>query len=339
MPLGSPQLLLAYRADFLESAGIEPPTDWTAYRQAIRRLADRAKLGGLAPQADQAWQATAEPLADGWAGQLLLARAASYAVSRDTVSPLFQFDTMTPLIDQPPYVLALEELTDAANAGGFASQRLTPAEAVEQLLKGTCAMALGWPAPLAQESGAKREGKIAFALVPGSSQAYRFSTKDWMKRGEDENPHVPLLAISGRMAAVSTSSANRRRAQGFVIWLAGREISQQIAAHSLATTLFRRSQIASAGRWAGTLSTESSRQYAETLERSLTAPKAFPGLRLPGRSDYLASLDVAVRRALEGTPAAEVLAEAAASWRQITQTLGLEQQRRANSRSLGQGEF
>src|SRR6185503_18895230 len=101
-PLGSPQLLLVYRADVLEKQGLTAPADWTEFQQIAQRLhADSAA-------SDQ--PVTLEPLADGWSGQLLLARAASYAMHREQISPLFRLDNMAPLIDQPPYVRALEEL-------------------------------------------------------------------------------------------------------------------------------------------------------------------------------------------------------------------------------------
>src|SRR5258705_6580371 len=44
VPLGSPQLLLAYRADIFENAGLAPPADWTEYQRTLERLADRAHL-------------------------------------------------------------------------------------------------------------------------------------------------------------------------------------------------------------------------------------------------------------------------------------------------------
>jgi hypothetical protein len=59
---------VCYRADLFEKLGVSPPADWTLYQQAVERLAD---VG-----ADNSpISATLEPLADGWAGQLLLAAA------------------------------------------------------------------------------------------------------------------------------------------------------------------------------------------------------------------------------------------------------------------------
>jgi len=336
-PLGSPQFLLAYRADMFEKLGLEPPTDWTAYQKAVGRLSDRESLGDLVPPTDKPWQAAMEPLADGWAGQVLLARAAAYAMHRETVSPLFKFDSMTPLVDQPPYVRALEELVAAAKLGGFAEAHQEPAGAYSALLKGSCAMALTWAMPRS-ESSASSTARIAFALVPGSSQSFRLATKTWENRGEDDPAHVSLLAISGRMAAVASSASDARRAQGFVLWLASRDTSTQLASHSAAITLFRNSQIAASSRWTGSLPPEASRQYAEVLAQMLSLPRSFPGVKLPGRSDYLAALDKAVHDALDGKPAAEALTEAANAWREITSKLGTEEQRRANAHSLGQAD-
>src|SRR5262249_53935861 len=60
--LGSPQLLLAYRADLFEKLGIAAPADWKDYEQLTKRLADRTVLDNLVPEPDAAWHAALEPL-------------------------------------------------------------------------------------------------------------------------------------------------------------------------------------------------------------------------------------------------------------------------------------
>src|SRR5262245_15411686 len=329
VPLGSPQLLLVYRADTFEKEGLKPPADWNEYQQVAERL-HAASPGSTEPS-------SIEPLADGWAGQLLLARAASYAMHREQVSPLFQIDNMTPLIDQPPYVRALEELVGTAKSGGYSTQRLTPAEVFQRIRVGNCTMAITWPtADPAGSQAAEPAGKLRFAMLPGSSQAYRFATKSWEPRGDGDEPHVPFRSTAGRMAAAAASSSDQRRAQGFVIWLAGRDVSQQVGPHSAATTLFRNSQVATSSRWTGSLAPDTSRQYAEVLAQSLSLPRGF-GLTLPGRLDYLAALDEAVKQALDGKPASDALADAAKKWTEITKKLGEAVQNRANAHSLGEG--
>jgi multiple sugar transport system substrate-binding protein len=335
-PLGSPQLLLCYRADVFEKLGLSPPADWLQYEQAVERLSDRQAIGELAPEGDQPWQPAIEPLAEGWAGQLLLARAAAYAMHRDQVSPLFRLGTLEPLIDQPPYVRALEELVAAVKAGGSA-QRKSPSEAFTALISGHCAMALTWPtASLRTEPSPARTSKLAFAPLPVSKQAYRLSTGAWEQRGVEDTGPVPLLAASGRMAAVSASSPQATRAGGFVVWLAGREASEGMAPYSSATTLFRHSQVVKSSRWTPQLASDEGRQYAETLQATLTAVRPMPGITLPGRADYLAALDQAVYKALDGKPAAAALAGAAKHWREITDNFGVAAQQKALGHSLGQ---
>ena len=59
-------------------------------------------------------------------------------------------------------------------------------------------------------------------------------------------------------------------------------------------------------------------------------------LRLPGRDDYLAALDSAVEQAIAGdVKPADALATAATKWREITERIGIEIQRRALRRDLG----
>ena len=333
--LGSPRLLLAYRTDIFDKLQLKPPADWNEYQQLVEKLADRAALGDLAPADGEKWQATAEPLGDGWAGQLLMARAASYAMHRDQVSPLFKFDSLEPLIAEPPYRRALEELIAAAKAGGFAAERLSPTAAVGEVLAGRAAMAIGWPSPTDKPPANAKP--VSFAVLPGAADAYNFGTQKWNQRSVDEPPSVPVLAVSGRLAAVTGSSAEPKRAAGFLVWLAGRDAGGQSPTASAATAPFRTSQVANPSRWAGSLSADSARQSAEALVRTMELPRTFPGPRLPGRAEYLAALDKAVQQAVAGEkPPADALTEAAARWREITKERGLAGQQRALARSLGQ---
>ncbi len=78
------------------------------------------------------------------------------------------------------------------------------------------------------------------------------------------------------------------------------------------------------------------RQYARVLsDRGRQNPWMFC-LRIPGRQEYLAALDVAVHDACTGKaePAA-ALTTAGDAWREITERLGKESQQQAYRRSLG----
>src|SRR6185295_285043 len=93
------------------------------------------------------------------------------------------------------------------------------------------------------------QAAIGFALLPGAPEAYNFATKKWDQRSVDQAQHVPLLAISGRLGAVTSSSPDTQRSAALLVWLSGREAGGQVCPTSSATTLFRTSQAASPGRW------------------------------------------------------------------------------------------
>ena len=105
----------------------------------------------------RAWCGTIEPLAPGWAGLVLLARAAPYAKHRDNYSTLFNIDTMEPLVAGPPFVQALEELVAAAKFGPPDPFRYDPAAARAAFWKGQCGMTLTWPT--AAEQGREERGE------------------------------------------------------------------------------------------------------------------------------------------------------------------------------------
>jgi ABC-type glycerol-3-phosphate transport system substrate-binding protein len=249
------------------------------------------------------------------------------------VSPLFDYATLDPLLTAVPYERALAELV-AARAGLPAEKTFTPEEALGQLEAGQAAMAITWPAPT-RKSAEGDQAKIEFRPLPGSNEAFNFARKSWEPRGENEETHVPLLATSGRVAAITSTASDARAAQSLVVWMAGREVSPLIGPASSGTTLFRESQLTSPGAWTGGLSTEASQSYAAALKQSASLPR-YLSLRLPGREQYLAALDESVQSALAGKQSpAEALAAASGKWKSITADRGSEQQRRALGRDLG----
>jgi multiple sugar transport system substrate-binding protein len=240
---------------------------------------------------------------------------------------------LEPLIQSAPYLRALDELI-AARKGASGEKRMTSAEGWSEIRAGKAAMAITW-APSGMEKAPAPAASLGFGLLPGASEVFNFSRSKWDVRESTDELHVPLLAVSGRLAAVTTTAADSEAARGFVVWLAGSEVSTAIGPASSATTLFRDSQLASAGRWAGGLDGATAKAYGETLQKSSQLQR-FVSLRLPGRDEYLAALDAAVQQSLSGkVTAAEALTAAASKWREITAKIGLERQRRALRRDLG----
>ncbi len=186
----------------------------------------------------------------------------------------------------------------------------------------------------------KGEGRVVpagFAELPGATEVYQLSSKSWEPRGDDAGKCVPLLGVAGRMGVVPADGEHADAAFEFLLWLTDPQWASQVFAASPATTLFRRSQIASPKAWVErNVSATAARQYAEQTAETLSRRQFLASLRIPGRAEYLAALDEAVQAAVRGkqTPA-EALKAAAEKWREINSRMGLQQQKAAYLHSLG----
>ena len=347
VPLGSPQLTLFYRADIFERLQLKPPTTWAEYQRLAELLTNRERLGDLAPPADQPWHGTAEPLGPGWAGQMLLARAAAYARHRSHYSTLFDFSSMAPLIDGPPFVKALEELVAAAKFASPQATNWTPHDVRREFLAGRTAMAVTWPTRAidsakanddAQQSDESRPAfAIACAELPGAREMFNFRENRWEQRGPQDDPHVPLLSVAGRLGSVTKESARARSTLNLLVLLSGADWSVQVLNRSQDTTLFRQRHLAAPRAWIDeSFGDEAAQQFAKVTQESHKHPAWLFSVRIPGRRDYLAALDEATQQAIRGdSPPADSLHTTAARWREITTRLGEASQRRAYRRSLG----
>jgi multiple sugar transport system substrate-binding protein len=330
LPLGSPQLVLAYRPDLFSQLDLKPPATWDEYQAAAVKLADRSRQG----DADQPWRAAAEPLGAGFGGAMLLARAAGYASHPDQTTPLFETPNLEPLIAGPPFIRALKELVASCRTAELPPID-SPTMAMAELLAGRCAMAIGWPG--SQPLPSRRDVvKVAFAELPSSSDVFHFRRGQWEPRRLDQDERVPLLGIAGRFAAVTSSSAHASAAEGMVGWLSGPEVSSRIGSASSGATLFRASHRSFLKQWVGSLPADSAQQYFDVVQKTQSRARSMSSVRLPGSDRYLAALDTAVQRAVvDGQDPEESLPAAADDWRRITAELGLQAQRSALSHGLG----
>jgi ABC-type glycerol-3-phosphate transport system substrate-binding protein len=329
LPLGSPQLVLMYRPDVFRRLNLTPPTNWQEYQTTAEVL----NTNGFR---------LAEPLAPGWAGQMLLARATAYAKHRSQFSVYFDYASseMTPLIDREPFVRALTELSAVARLPAHETAEMTPKAAAQAMLNGKLAMAVTWPCasilPPHQDRDAEKT-EVAFAELPGSTDVYNFFNDRWEVRPEATPTRVPLLGTTGRLAAVARETNRRAAAFETVGWLTGPEVSVRVSPFSDDTAAFRDSHVARANAWLPKATGyDLSSEYGKLLRTAFGRATAVCSPRIPGRERYLAALDVAVRQVVvEGDTPRKALRQAAAKWRELNEELGVEKQRAAYRRSVG----
>jgi multiple sugar transport system substrate-binding protein len=330
-----------YRADLLEKLGRRPPETWQEYFELAKQLREAGTKSGVK-------YGTVEPLARGWAGLMLLARAAAYAKERDNFTTLFDAKTFEPAIAGPPFVRALAELVEAAKLGSAEQLQFDPAAVRAEFWKGTTAMAISWPSakvsgtlrvppPTGTRSVPDTLPAVGFAELPGATEVYRVSSGTWQPRSADAGRRVPLLGISGRLGVVRADCEHADAAFQLLLWLSDPQWSSQVFAGSPATTLFRGDQVSAAKSWVESgVSASAAQQYAQQTKATLSRNQFLASLRLPGRDEYLAALDDAVQSAVRGqqTPS-DALKQAAEKWRDISKRHGVEKQKAAYAHSLG----
>lgn len=335
VPFGSPVLTLYARGDLLEAVSKELPRDWHAYHELADLLGRRENLHEKAPLADATWQGSLQPLAKGWAGRVLLARAAPYVKHRDHFSSLFDIETMEPLIAGEGFVRALDELVADYKLGPPEQIEMDPAAVRKAFLAGQAALAITWPAH-AGEPAPPSHVPTTFAELPGAGVVYNFADQSWEKRQDRESPHVPLLGLAGRLGSITADSAHPQQALQLLAWLSGREWGERVSTASRGTTLYRRSQLRTPQPWvdAGTDSAAAA-AYANSVQSALNREQYLTVPRIPGEAEYMAALDDATRQVLlQEKTATTALAEAAVKWREITDRLGRDQQKAAYRASL-----
>lgn len=324
--LGQPSFVLGVHANVLKEQNVPVPQTWDDLAAAV----DAVK-----PPAGKAdFHAVVEPSGTGVSGQLILARAASFAAAEGQLSWAFTSDELKPRVTDEHFVEALAQHVRCARA--TAANPVAPREAWEKLVRGEAAMAI---VALSQSSAPPGEG-IEIAPLPGSKRMFSFESKSWVDRKESEPGRVQLIGYSGTIACVTRESRSPKASQNFIDWLSRPEVIAAVCQPNNATGPFLTPQLEDVKPWLpkGTDSNWAA-QYAKAID---CGPRWTHSLRLPGASQYMAALDAAAMRCLADATIspATALAETAEAWTSITKRLNesttkREAQLRAYRRSLG----
>ncbi len=331
VPLGSPQFSLMYNREFFAQQKIEVPDQWNAMLELSDRI--RSTNSNSATIANQVTPSSLRlPLAESWAVEVFLARVGPEIRSRGKISTVFERNTMQPLITEPPFIAALEDLKKIV--GDDQSQlELTPAMIYSQVITGITAIGMAWPSCSNSESEgltspavSTRVAEVGFANLPGAVRWYDSKSKKWFQRSKDESRQVGLIGFSGLSASVASTSRNINTGFEFLGWLASKPISLITLVDSPLSGPFRESHLGDPSRWTGTkISDRAADEYADLIKviNSQEVTLLFP--RIPGRQRYLDALDRRIRSCLRGEmDAATALKQAAADWEAITDELGRE---------------
>jgi len=322
----------AFRARY--GRPLAPPRTWAEYRDIAaffsgRTAPDGTRLAG-----------TLEAYArDGQRIWYLFSHAAAYANHPDHPGAMFfDPDTMTPAIDNPAWVRALEEMLELRQFGPEDAASIDSEGVRLRFAEGRAAMNIDWADTGVLAGDARRSrvaGQLGFFPLPGSREVWNPATKTWDRLAEPRS--VTFLAFGGWVGMVPAASPRQDRAWSYLAWYGSPERSaEDVLDGSSGINPYRCSQLADPRPWQRLLGDQDGTAYLDVLRASLAAPDLARDLRLPGYRAYIAALEDQLDRVMAGEITPEQgLHAAAQSWEALTDRLGRECQRRHYRQAMG----
>ena len=251
---------------------------------------------------------------------------------------IFNPEDMTPLVNNPGYVKAIEkykEMVDCCIRPGKDSVR---GDVINEMINGTTLMALDWgdigPSSVGKDSVVK--GKLGFALAPGSKEYYDWKSKGWVKSAEVK--YSPTHAFNGWAFMITKTSKNPQAAWDFVKFMMSPEISgADVASPDSGMQPWRKSHADNLQPWvASGWDTADAKAYVDNVNLTTDHPNSVFDIRILGASRYQEAVELQLTRALAGEVSPqEAMDQAAADMEKITEELGRDKQLASYKAHLG----
>lgn len=343
IPLDCDVFMAFYNRELLESPDhqrafeedngypLEPPDTWQEYSDVARYFSEDGEVAGV-------MESMARKTQTFWT---YLARTVSYVSQGEGWELFFDPEDMTPLINSPGHVRALEDMADIVDFGPSDVLEFDVGDIRAQFPQGEAALALDWASIGMIPPDRSNQELIGFQQIPGSEEVYDHASGEWIE--SDEGNRVPFMAANGWGAAIPTASENQAAALDLISFLTSAETSVQFASMrdneeaAVGYQPFRQSHFDDIEAWVESgWERDVAQAYLDETLNSLTAEFVQPDLRIPGAFEYLDALDAGVTAALAGQSSPqEALDEVAEQWDQITERLGRDEQLKLYQTSLG----
>jgi multiple sugar transport system substrate-binding protein len=345
----------AYRKDYYENEEFaaawaeegdgspwEVPTTWEMVNAHSRFLAGKTDpLTGLPAYG------FLDPLKYTWGGfgfYFLADRAASYAKHPDDPAWLFNPDDMTPRVNNPAWVQAIQDVMDLmAVDGAYPPDQLNAdpnTTAFQQFLAGTGAALCWWGdvGSNARTSDTSVVGDvIGFSINPGANRVYNSQDGAW----EDTPNEAPNNAYIGWGVyvtnRVSDDETRRTAAWSAAAHLGGKDLSLWCSAYPSGFQPYRNSHFNYEEWEAAGYDRDFVEDYLSSNADSYNHPNAAIEPRIPGIFQYYSIAEDELVRGLAGEygSAQETADAIAAAWEGITDQIGRDSQVALYKASLG----
>jgi len=330
----------AWKADGGDKAGLAEwgvPKTWQQV-QAVTKFLKGKQVNGQDAfgylDAPKAW--------GGFGFYFLGSRATAYAKHPDNKAWLFDPDTMKPLVNNPAWVRAIQDVIDALPSEPADQLNADPNQtAFVEFLGGTGSM-LSWWGDVGSNVKTNDASVVGdttgFSILPGSDDVYNIKTGQWDKPSSPN--YAPNMAYIGWgvyvMKTVDSDEKKHKAAWSCAAHLAGKDISLWMAAYPSGFQPYRNSHF-NIPEWVASGYDEAFiSAYLFSNRDSYNHANAAIEPRIPGIFQYYSIAEDELAKIFAGQSDAQKGADnIAAAWEKITDQIGRDNQVKLYKASLG----
>ena len=333
----------AYRKDYFGPGSItgrDVPTTWQEINEVSKEL-----IGKEDPLTGLPAHGYLDPL-KGWGGfgfYFLENRASAYAKHPNSPAWLFEPDTMKPMVNNPAWVQAIQDVMDLIEAGAYPTDQINAdpgTTAFQQFLAGTGSMLTWWGdvGSSARTSDTSVVGDVVgFGLNPASNRVYNAKAGAW----EETRNEAPNMAYIGWgvyvMATVEGDEKKKKAAWSAAAHLGGKDLSLWASAYPSGFQPYRNSHFQYDEWEEAGYDREYVEDYLGSNADSYNHPNAAIEPRIPGIFQYYSVAEDELAKGYAGQygSAQETADAIAAAWEKITDQIGRDSQISVYKASLG----
>jgi multiple sugar transport system substrate-binding protein len=333
----------AYRKDYFGEGSItgrDVPTTWQEINEVSKDL-----IGKEDPLTGLPAHGYLDPL-KGWGGfgfYFLENRASAYAKHPNSPAWLFEPNTMKPMVNNPAWVQAIQDVMDLIDAGAYPTDQINAdpgTTAFQQFLAGTGSMLMWWGdvGSNARTSDTSVVGDVAgFGINPASERVYNAKDGAW----EESRNEAPNMAYIGWgvyvMATVEGDDKKKKAAWSAAAHLGGKDLSLWASAYPSGFQPYRNSHFQYDEWEEAGYDRAYVEDYLGSNADSYNHPNAAIEPRIPGIFQYYSVAEDELAKGYAGQygSAQETADAIAAAWEKITDQIGRDSQISVYKASLG----
>jgi multiple sugar transport system substrate-binding protein len=242
----------------------------------------------------------------------------------------FDPENMQPLVNDPGWVKGLTLYKEMIDRGAEPGLDWVRADVINEIVLGHAAMAIDWGdiGPHTYSDVSVVQGKIGYALPPGSHQYWDWRSNKWVKT--DDVTRAPVHCYNGWSWYITSTTKYPDMCWDFINFMLSERISSiDVASPDSGFQPWRISHSKNLDAWvANGWDREDAKAYIENTLAVTDHPNSVIDLRIPGASDYFEGIyEPYLISVLSGekTPK-EALDQVAKEWNALTDRLGRDKQ-------------